>query len=410
MIPGLLSLSEMEYSDTQRVPEKEVQRRIVSLQAKVGNRNLHGCFILDAINIFYYSGTMQNGILFIPVVGNPIFFIRRSLEKGKIESSIKNLIKFKRLKEIPPVLDRHGYDFSKLGIDERTTPLYLFNMLKETFPKTSFVDISFILAEIRAVKSAYEIAQFQEAGERHKAVYLAIPHMLREGMTEWELGSAIIWKMLKLGSMGVARMARFNSEAFGGNICFGESGNAPCAFDGPGGLVGQSPAFPLLGGSRRLKKQDIVYIDTAFGYNGYYTDKTRIFSLGKPKPEAVDAHHICLSIQENIRTMLKPGIRPSEIFERIYDKIVIPSNFEPNFMGFGENRVQFLGHGIGLVIDEFPAIAKKIDYPLKENMVIAVEPKKGLEGIGLVGIENTFLVTPDSGQRLTPGSDEITIL
>jgi Xaa-Pro aminopeptidase len=132
--------------------------------------------------------------------------------------------------------------------------------------------------------------------------------------------------------------------------------------------------------------------------------------MGKPKSEALDAHHICLAIQENIRTMLKPGIQPSEIFERIYDRIVIPNKFEPNFMGFGKNSVQFLGHGIGLVIDEFPAIAKKIDYPLKENMVIAVEPKKGLKGIGLVGIENTFLVTPDGGHRLTPGSDEITIL
>jgi Xaa-Pro aminopeptidase len=400
----------MEHSNSQLVPAKEVQRRILSLQAKLGNCNLSGSLILDAIHIFYYSGTMQNGTLFIPAAGDPIFFIRRSLEKAKIESSIKNLIKFKRFKEIPPVLDIYGYDFPRLGIDECTTPLYLFNMLKETFPNTTFTDISFVLTEIRAVKSAYEIAQIKEAGERHEAVYSAIPHMLREGITEWELGSAIICKMLKLGSMGVARMARFNSEAFGGNICFGESGNAPCAFDGPGGLVGRSPAFPLLGGNRRLKREDIIYIDTAFGYNGYYTDKTRIFSLGKPKPEVLDAHNICLAIQESIRTMLKPGIRLSEIFERIYDKIVLPSHFEPNFMGFGENRVQFLGHGIGLVIDEFPAIAKKIDYPLKENMVIAVEPKKGLEGIGLVGVENTFLVTPDGGQRLTPGSDEITIL
>ena len=79
-------------------------------------------------------------------------------------------------------------------------------------------------------------------------------------------------------------------------------------------------------------------------------------------------------------------------------------------MGFGGNQVRFLGHGIGLVIDEFPAIAKKIDYPLKENMVIAIEPKKGIKGVGLVGIENTFQVTPEGGKRLTPGLDEIRIL
>ena len=74
------------------------------------------------------------------------------------------------------------------------------------------------------------------------------------------------------------------------------------------------------------------------------------------------------------------------------------------------NQVRFLGHGIGLVIDEFPALTKKIHYPLKENMIIAVEPKKGIKGVGLVGIENTFQVTPEGGKRLTPGLDEIRIL
>lgn len=400
----------MENFNTYLIPEKEINKRISALRAKLGTCNLTGCLILDSINIFYYSGTMQNGALFVPTSGEPVFFIRRSLERGRKESLLKKLLKFKRFKDIPPALDASVHDISRLGIDEPTIPLYLFKMLKEAFPNTAFADISLELAEIRAVKSTYEIAQIKEAGKRHERVYAAIPDLIRKGMTEWELGSAIMCEMLKLGSMGIGRVSRFNSEVFGGNICFGESGNYPSPFDGPGGLVGQSPAFPLLGGNRRLKKKEIIYVDTGFGYNGYYTDETRIFSLGEPPHEALDAHNICLVIQESIRKLLKPGIRPSEIFERIYDEIVIPKNFESHFMGFGENQVGFLGHGIGLVIDEFPAIAKKIDYPLKENMVIAVEPKKGLEGIGLVGIENTFLVTPNGGERLTPGSDEITIL
>ena len=79
-------------------------------------------------------------------------------------------------------------------------------------------------------------------------------------------------------------------------------------------------------------------------------------------------------------------------------------------MGFGSNQVPFLGHGIGLAIDEFPAIAGKVHTPLEANMVIALEPKKGLEGIGLVGVENTFLVTDEGGEKLTAGSDGMTIV
>ena len=392
------------------IPEKEIEKRISFLQAKLSACNLPGCLIQDKINIFYYSGTMQNGALFIPDSGDPVFFIRRSLELGKQESPLKNLIQFKRFKDIPPTLNAYGYDFSKLGIDENTTPLRLFKMLKEALPSTTFSDIGFALTEIRSVKSAYEIAQIKEAGKRHETVYAIIPDLIHEGITEWELGTLIVCEMLKLGAMGIARMAGFNSELFGGNICFGESGNHPSAFDGPGGLNGQSPAFPHLGGNKKLKRGDIIYIDTGFGYNGYYTDKTRMFSLGKPRQEVIDAHATCLAIQKKIQELLKPGELPSRIFERIYDEIIVPESFESNFMGFGSNQVRFLGHGIGLVVDEFPAIAKKIDYPLKENMVIAVEPKKGIEGVGLVGIENTFQVTSEGGKRLTPGLDEIRIL
>ncbi|MBW2645963.1 MAG: M24 family metallopeptidase [Deltaproteobacteria bacterium] len=159
-----------------------------------------------------------------------------------------------------------------------------------------------------------------------------------------------------------------------------------------------------------MANPEIILVPLTVPEASWANRKTRIFSLGEPRPEAMEAHNICLAIQEKVSALLKPGVRPSEIFELVYDEIVIPKNFKLNFMGFGGNRVRFLGHGIGLVLDEFPAIAKKIDYPLKENMVIAVEPKKGLEGIGLVGIENTFLVTSKGGERLTPGSDEITIL
>lgn len=398
----------MEQPGLSTVPEEEIRRRISSLQRRLEEAGLHGCLILEKINLFYYTGTMQNGALYVPPSGEPIFFIRRSLERGMQESPLKVLRKYKRFKDILP--DLAGRDISRLGIDETTTPVRLFSLLKEAFPATAFEDISVILDEIRAIKSAYEIAQIREAGKRHALLYERIPGFIREGMTEWELGSSIVAAMFDLGFTGFMRLAGFNSELFCGNICFGESGIAPCAFGGPGGLVGQSPAFPLLGSYRTLHKGDIIFIDTGFGYNGYYTDTTRIFSLGTPRPEAMDAHHVCLVLQEEIRRMLRPGVRPSEIYEAIYNESVYPKDFAQGFMGFEGNQVPFLGHGIGLVVDEFPAISKRIEYPLQENMVIAVEPKKGLPGIGLVGIENTYVVTHGGGERVTQVPDEIMVL
>jgi Xaa-Pro aminopeptidase len=175
-------------------------------------------------------------------------------------------------------------------------------------------------------------------------------------------------------------------------------------------MLGLSPAFPLLGGTRRLSRNDIIFVDAGFSYGGYYTDMTRIFCLSRPSQAAADAHALCLQVQEAVRRRLKPGAVPGEIYEEVYETVIQPQGTGENFMGFGSNQVPFLGHGIGLVVDEFPAIAKKIRVPLEKNMVIAVEPKKGLPHIGLVGIENTFLVTEQGGEKVTIGGDEIIVL
>ena len=76
-------------------------------------------------------------------------------------------------------------------------------------------------------------------------------------------------------------------------------------------------------------------------------------------------------------------------------------------MGYGENRVKFFGHGVGLELDEFPIIAAKIDLDLKPGMVIALEPKAYLPKIGPVGIENTYLITENKCKNLCPLEEEI---
>jgi len=392
------------------VPPKEILSRISRLQHELAELALNGAIILDGINMFYYTGTIQHGVLFVPAVGDPVFFIRRSFERAKKETPIEALVQFRNFGEVPARLDDYGYQASRLGVDETTIPVSIFKKVSGAFSRTAFQDISSGMSMIRSVKSDYETDLIREAGKRHEAIYDQIPGLIQQGMTEWELGSAIHAHMLKLGSTGMMRLATFNSELFVGVISFGVSGNFPTASIGPGGLLGLCPAFPLLGGARRLKKGDTIFIDTGFAHQGYFTDKTRIFAFGQPSQKAVDAHKICLDIQEAVRCRLKPGAIPSQIFEEVYQTEVVSRNFEEHFMGFGGNQVSFLGHGIGLVIDEFPAIAGKIDFPLKKNMVIAVEPKKGLAGIGLVGVENTFLVTEQGGEKLTPGSDEMTIV
>jgi Xaa-Pro aminopeptidase len=357
--------------------------------------------------MYYYTGTMQQGILFVPAAATPVFLVRRSFDRAKHESPLQTILPLKGFRELRGKLLDMGLTVENLGLDETSMPVSVYRGLERALAGTAFTDIHDALARTRAVKSDYELTLIREAGIRHETVYEDIPGMVQEGITEWELGARIHQKMLKLGYTGMTRLAAFGGELFMGIVSFGESGNYPTASVGPGGLLGLSPAFPLVGGMKRLERGMPIFVDTGFGYEGYFTDKTRVFCLGAPPSPVQEAHRICLEIQEAVRCHLKPGAVPSQIYDAIWSEIVIPRGFEKDFMGFGGNQVSFLGHGIGLAIDEFPAIARKVHTPLEANMVIALEPKKGLEGIGLVGVENTFLVTEEGGQKLTPGPDDM---
>jgi Xaa-Pro aminopeptidase len=186
-----------------------------------------------------------------------------------------------------------------------------------------------------------------------------------------------------------------------GQIGFGENSLYPTCFDGPGGSRGASPAVPVLGSrERRLKKGDLVFVDVGCGVAGYQTDKTMTYMFGAPLPEdAVEAHRRCVAIQHRAAGMLRPGAVPSAIYETVMGEL--EPAFLENFMGFGNRRVKFLGHGIGLQVDEIPVIARGFDEPLQENMTLALEPKRGIAGVGMVGIENTFVVTPAGGRCIT---------
>lgn len=392
------------------VPAGEIAQRIVRLQRHLQEQALDGALLLDPLNMYYYTGTIQQGVVAVPAAGDPVFLVRRSLERARLESPLQQILPLTGFSQLQSTLADLGLATDSLGVAEATLSVATFKALAKAFPDAAFIDISGRLAMIRAVKSEYEVGLIRKAGAMHALLYAAIPSMMREGISEWELGAEIQRRAMEMGYTGITRFSGAGMEVFLGIIAFGESGNTPTASIGPGGLLGLSPAFPLLGGRKKLLRGAPVYVDVGFGYQGYFTDVTRIFSLGPLPAPAMDAHALCLDIQEAVRCRLKPGAIPSQIYDEVCKEFVLSRAFAQHFMGFGSNQVSFLGHGIGLAIDEFPVIAAKVHTPLEANMILAVEPKKGLEGIGLVGVENTFRVTREGGEKLTPWADEITVV
>ena len=368
-------------------------------QMDVHNPDWEMAVLFNKINLFYFTGTMQEGMLLIPRNGKAILWVRRSYERAVAESLFQTIRPMDSFRDAAAEYELMP---AKVHIESEFVTVAFLKRFQKYFTFSEAVPLDNVVAQTRSVKSIYELNIMERAGEQHRIVLEErVPELLYEGMSEVDLAGKLYNEMLKLGHHGIARFGMADTEIAIGHIAFGESSLYPTSFNGPGGNYGMSPAVPLLGNrKRKLAKGDLVFIDIGFGVDGYHTDKTETYIFGsKPDPSILTEHNRCVEIQNRLAEQLKPGVIPSVLYEEIIKSL--PPEFLRNFMGYGNRQVKFLGHGIGLVIDEIPVIAKGFDVPFENNMVMALEPKKGITGKGMVGIENTFIVTPNGGKCIT---------
>ncbi len=383
-----------------KVPRTELDDRLSRFRARM-DKTQPGwelAAITDKIPLYYFTGTMQDGLLMIPQGSEAIFWVRQSYERASDESLFADIRKMRSYRDIAAGMGRLP---STVYLETDLVPISQLRRMQKHLPFTDVRPVDGEVSAVRAVKSRYELSLMEHAGKIHRRVLEdQVPALLTEGIDEITFYCDLYSRMMKEGHQGIIRFGGFNEMVLG-EIGFGTSTICPVCVDTPGGVAGMHPSVPQMGNpERKLRKGDLVVVDIGCGYNGYQTDKTLSYMFGKRIPEhAIEAHERCVDIQDAAASMLKPGAIPSEIYRAIMAGL--EPAFLKNFMGFGEHQVKFLGHGIGLWIDETPVIAEGFDEPLEEGMVIALEPKKGIPEVGLVGIENTFAVTPRGGRSLT---------
>ncbi|MDM7917864.1 MAG: Xaa-Pro peptidase family protein [Methanosarcina sp.] len=379
----------------------ELKNRMRCFKEKmnISNPDWEVAVIFSKINLYYFTGTMQDGILIIPRNEEATFWVRRSYERAMDESLFPSIEPMNSFRDAAKNVNRLP---DAVYLETEVVPIALYQRFQKYFPFKNVKSIDAEICAVRALKSEYELSLLREAGRIHQHVLEdLVPGMLREGMSEADLSTELFSVLVEEGHHGACRFGMFDTEMILGNVCFGESSIYPTYFNGPGGKYGLSPAAPVLGSrDRKLRKGDLVFVDVGCGVDGYHTDKTTTYMFGSSLPQyAIDIHNKCVDIQNEAASMLKPGIAPSEIYSTIMNGL--DKEFLQNFMGFGNRKVKFLGHGVGLLIDETPVIAEGFDEPLQKRMVFALEPKKGIENIGMVGIENTFIVNAEGGECIT---------
>ena len=398
------------FESLEKLPRSEMESRLNRFRSNIVEADIdcEAIMIFSRLNIYYFTGCFGNGTLWIPMDQDPVFLCRKGEQRFVLESPLERVLSFRSYKDLPGLLKEFGLQVpDRVGVEQTGINWALAESLQKRMPGKDFTAVDQVIARTRMVKSQWEVEKLVLCGQRHhEALYAILPEMIHPGMTEREI-SLQVWEcFFSLGHQGLMRMQNYGEEVFLGHVAAGDSANYPSVFNGPVGLRGQHPAVAHMGYAGKVwQEHEPLTLDCGFSLEGYQTDKTQVYFPAAWKvPENVRrAHELCIQIQARAAERLMPGVTPGDVYALAMD-MAEKQGFAEGFMGLGGNKVQFLGHGIGLAIDEYPPLAKGFDDPLQENMFLALEPKIGIEGVGMVGVENTFQVTPRGGICITGDS------
>jgi len=377
--------------------------RLEKLRHELRERNIDAFLAAQNVDIFYFTGTMQNGYLWVPANEEPMLFVRRSVSRARQESACR-VMELGSLRGWGEELARHSPGVFRsaapvIAAEFDVLPVQIWERLKSALPQANWTDGSRLVRELRMIKDAEEIRLIREAARIVDAAMAKALGELREGMTELELQASIEREVRINGHMGFMRMRAFNQELVTGFVVSGEAAAVPTAFDGPAGGRGLGAASPQGASRKPIRRGEPILLDVGCCIGGYVIDQTRTAVIGRLPEHLARAYETAERILRETEKRLRPGVVCEELYLDSL-KMAEEAGLGGHYMGYGADQVKFLGHGIGLEVDEYPVLAKGFRYPLAPGMVIAVEPKFTFPGEGVVGIENSYAITENGFEKL----------
>ena len=376
----------------------EIERRLTAFQQALRAAAIDCALLIEASDLVYLTGVMADAHLLVPADGEPILLVRRSLERVQADSPLEDVRPFRSFKELPPLLTELGA--RRIGLELDVLPAARYLRYRDLLPDAELVDVSDVLAGVRAVKSTWELTMIGKAAGQVAAAFAAAPALVAEQPTDRAIQIELEHLMRQAGHQGPLRFRGLNGQMFYGAVLAGPDGaiapwaDTPLGGPGPSAAVGKGP------GGWEIRDGDAVTVDLVGGWEGYLADATRTFFRGTPNPQLAEALAVCESILAALEELMVPGTPAEQLYLRGLE-LATEAGFGDHWMGHGPGRVRFVGHGVGLEINERPFLAQGFSDPLAFGNVIAVEPKLVFPGLGAVGVENTYAVDHEGPVRLT---------
>ncbi len=387
------------------VPSSEIAARVAVLQTRLAALGLDGALIHGTSNLLYYAGTAQQAHLVVPTTGEPRLLVRRVLERARAESPLAAVEGLASLRALAAAIDGR-----RLGLELDILPVTLFRRYQEALPGLEASDIGPLTRTLRAVKSAWEVDRVRLAAVAAEATFHAVRDALHAGMSELELAIVAESAERRHGFQGVLRWrATTGFECPWVHVLAGASALDFSFTDTPFGGPGLTPAAPYGPSRRIIRRGEPVCVDIALAVDGYIHDQTRVMAVGSLPDDLLHAHEVCRDVHRAFVAAARPGVTGDALWQHSLG-VVEAAGLGDRFMGWGDDRVRFVGHGVGLELDELPVIAPRQTMALAAGNVIALEPKLFFPGRGAVGLENTYLIGDDAVTNLTRSPEDVVIV
>jgi len=396
-----------------RVPVSELEQRLNALAAALQASSLPGVLIQHPIDLYYFAGGRQDGSMFVPAQAaggsieaggdGPVFYVRRSLQRAQHEAGDDNapfsIEPFPRLRLLSETLQSRGV---------KEAPALQLGELPSTFanrfsnalaPLGTCADATSLIHRLREVKSAWEQDQMEAAAEVQMRMFDAVSRLGGEGMTELDLVAAAEAISRSEGFGGQVQMRRFPLQCNRGVIVSGRAGGVPSFFDSAVGGAGPHPLAGMGSGFNKIKRNEPVLVDLVHVHRGYVVDMTRMFSLGSLSQEWNQRLEDMLAVKDTVVGVLDEGGLCSDAWVE-GQALAHELGHQDHLMGMVPDQSKFLGHSVGLQLDESPVVAAGFDRPLPIGGTMAIEPKV-VHADGSIGSEDTWIRDEDGMRPVT---------
>lgn len=389
-------------------PLSELKQRTETIQQLLQQDGLDGAILVQNSDLFYFTGSIQRGLCYLPAEGEPLYLVIKDFGRARMESGLRHVVNIDSLNELPGLLNEYELKQpQRLGMELDVLPVRQYQRYLNILSVPEVVDVSPLIRQVRAIKSDYEISVMQDCAVLANKIHEHAKEVIAVGKTDIEIAAELEFFARKEGHQGIIRFRAFNAEIYFGHVFSGSDGAVPAYLDAPLGGLGLTPAVGQGASYKSIASGEPIIIDFIAAFDGYLVDQTRTFSLGPVSEKLKQAYADMLQVQQNLCEIARPGMVWGEVYRQCYE-MAVKLGYKDSFMGAAGAQVSFIGHGIGIEVDEYPFIAKGFDRQvLEENMTFAFEPKAVFPGLGAVGVENTWRVTHNGLSRLTFANENL---